>query len=88
MRALSLNDLLSNAVSGLEAPVTLDLSSEDPVARLNLWLAQDALRGAIEFMAATKTVSSIRLAATELANCSNIAVHDHTWPCVGVTTDN
>lgn len=75
-RALSLNDLLSNAASGLEAPVTLDLSKEEPVARLNLWLAQDALRAAVEFMAATKTVSSIRLATRLVGSAAVLTIED------------
>ena len=35
-RVLSLNDLVRNAVSDLEDVTTLDLSTRDPVARLNL----------------------------------------------------
>lgn len=75
-RVLSLNDLVTNAVSGVEAPVTLDLSSEDPVARLNLWLAQDALASAIGFMAATKTVTAIRVATRVVGSAAALTIED------------
>lgn len=75
-RALSLNDLVTNAASDLGALATLDLSSGDPVARLNLWLAQDALGAAIQFMAATKTVSSIRLATRVVGSAAALTIED------------
>lgn len=75
-RVLSLNDLVGNAVSGLEIPVTLDLSGEDPVVRLNLWLAQDALIGVVQFMAATKTVSAIRVATRLVGSAAVVTIED------------
>jgi len=75
-RVLSLNDLVRNAVSGLETTATLDLSSRDPVARLNLWLVQDALGGVIQFMAATKTVASIRLATRVAGAAAVLTIED------------
>lgn len=75
-RVLSLNDLVSNGVSGLEVSATLDLSSEDPVARLNLWLAQDALAGVLQFMAATKTVASIRIATRVVGSAAALTIED------------
>lgn len=75
-RVLSLNDLVRNAVSDLEIGVTLDLSSGDPVARLNLWLAQDALGRLIQFMAATKTVASIRVATRVVGSAAVLTIED------------
>jgi len=75
-RVFSLNDLVSNGVTGLEVSATLDLSSEDPVARLNLWLAQDALAGVLQFMAATKTVAAIRLATRVVGSAAALTIED------------
>jgi signal transduction histidine kinase len=75
-RVFSLNDLVTNAVTGLEVSSTLDLSSEDPVARLNLWLAQDALAGVVQFMAATKTVASVRLATRVVGSAAALTIED------------
>ncbi len=75
-RVLSLNDLVRIAVSDLEVAVTLDLSARDPVARLNLWLAQDALGRLIQFMAATKTVASIRLATRVVGSAAVLTIED------------
>ncbi len=75
-RVLSLNDLVRTTVSGLEAPVTLDLSIRDPVARLNLWLAQDALGGVVRFMAATRTVASIRIATRLVGAAVALTIED------------
>jgi len=75
-RVLSLNDLVTSAVSDLEAAVTLDLSSRDPVVRLNLWLAQDALGRLIQFMASTKTVASIRLATRVVGAAAVLTIED------------
>ena len=75
-RILSLNDLVRTAVSGLATPATLDLSSRDPVARLNLWLAQDALGAVIQFMAAARTVASIRLATRVVGSAAALTIED------------
>jgi len=75
-RVLSLNDLVRNAASDLEVAITLDLSPRDPVARLNLWLAQDALGRLIQFMASTKTVSSIRLATRVVGSAAVLTIED------------
>jgi signal transduction histidine kinase len=75
-RVLSLNDLVRNAVSDLEVATTLDLSTRDPVARLNLWLAQDALGRLIRFMASTKTVGSIRIATRVVGSAAVLTIED------------
>lgn len=75
-RVLSLNDLARNAASDLEVAVTLDLSTRDPVARLNLWLAQDALGRLVQFMAATKTVASIRFATRVVGSAAVLTIED------------
>lgn len=75
-RVLSLNDLVTNAVSDLEVATTLDLSTRDPVARLNLWLAQDALGRLIRFMASTKTVASIRIATRVVGSAAVLTIED------------
>ncbi len=75
-RVLSLNDLVRNAASDLEVAITFDLSARDPVARVNLWLAQDALGRLIEFMAATKTVASIRIATRVVGSAAVLTIED------------
>ncbi|NNE20201.1 MAG: hypothetical protein HKN10_17165 [Myxococcales bacterium] len=75
-RVLSLNDLVTSAVSDLEVAVTLDLSSRNPVVRLDLWLAQDALGRLIQFMASTKTVASIRLATRVVGTAAVLTIED------------
>ena len=75
-RVLSLNDLVRSAASDLEVAITLDLSAQDPVARVNLWLAQDALGRLIEFMAATKTVTSIRIATRVVGSAAVLTIED------------
>ena len=75
-RVLSLNDLVTGAVSGLGKSVELDLSDEDPTVRLDLWLAQDALSCAARFMAATKSVSSIRLATRVVGSAAALTIED------------
>jgi len=75
-RVLSLNDLVRNAVLDLEVSTTLDLSPREPVAQLNLWLAQDALGRLLGFMAATKTVTSIRLATRVVGSAAVLTIED------------
>jgi signal transduction histidine kinase len=75
-RVLSLNDLVRSAASDLQVAITLDLSAQDPVARVNLWLAQDALGRLIEFMAATKTVTSIRIATRVVGSAAVLTIED------------
>lgn len=75
-RALSLNDLVSDGVTGLELSATVDLSSGDPVARLNPWLAQDALASVLQFMTATKSVASIRLATRVIGSAAALTIED------------
>jgi signal transduction histidine kinase len=75
-RILSLNDLVSNAISGLRSDTDLDLSAEDPAVEIDLWLAQDALSSLAQFMAATKAVSSIRVATRVVGSAVALTVED------------
>ena len=75
-RALSLNDLLANAVSGIGAPVELDITADDPVVVLDLWLAQDALSSLLRFMAATKGVTAIRVATRMVGSAAALTIED------------
>jgi signal transduction histidine kinase len=76
-RSLSLNDLLSNAVSGLGAATELDFSADDPVVVLDLWLAQDALSSLLRFMAATKAVTCIRVATRLVGSAAALTIEDN-----------
>jgi len=75
-RPLSLNDLVTNAVSGLGAPVELDLSGDEPTVMLDIWLAQDALSGLAQLMAATKAVTSIRVASRVVGSAAALTIED------------
>ena len=61
-RALSLNDLAANALSGHDVQLDLDLSAKEPMVSLDLWLAQESLGALARFMAETTSVSRIRVA--------------------------
>ncbi|MGB8332492.1 MAG: hypothetical protein WCE62_20375 [Polyangiales bacterium] len=75
-RVVSLNDVVTNAVSGLDASVSLDLSGQDPVVLLDLWLAQDALGRVTQFMIATKAVKSIRIATRVVGSAAALTIED------------
>lgn len=75
-RILSLNDLVTNAVSGIETPTKLDLSGEDPAVRVDLWLAQDALSSVARLMAATQAVTSIRIATRVVGSAVALTIED------------
>ena len=75
-RPLSLNDLVTNSVSGLGAPVELDLSGDEPTVMLDIWLAQDALSSVAQLMAATKAVTSIRVASRVVGSAAALTIED------------
>jgi K+-sensing histidine kinase KdpD len=75
-RPLSLNDLATNAVSGLGGPVKLDLSGDEPTVKLDIWLAQDAISGVVQLMAATKAVTSIRVATRVVRSAAALIIED------------
>ncbi len=75
-RVLSLNDLVDNAVSGLGAPVELDLTSDDPAVEIDLWLARDALTSAARFMASTRAVSWMRIATRVVGSATALTLED------------
>jgi len=75
-RALSLNDVVINAVSGLEPPAELDLSGDEPTVSLDIWLAQDALSRVTQLMVATKTVTSVRVATRVVGAAAALTIED------------
>ena len=60
-RAISINEVLANAVSTLDAPVELRLDRSDPSVEIHPSLAHDAFVDAIRFMAEAKETSSIQV---------------------------
>ena len=75
-RALSLNDLVTNAVSELGATAELDLSAEDSTVQLDVWSAREAVSGAAQFMAKTKAVTSIRIATRVVGAAAALTIED------------
>jgi len=75
-RALSLNDLVTNAVSELGATAELDLSAEDSTVQLDVWSAREAVSGVAQFMAKTKAVTSIRLATRVVGAAAALTIED------------
>jgi signal transduction histidine kinase len=75
-RTLSLNDLVVNALDGLDKPVETDLSGEDPSVEVDLWLAQDALASTARFMAATSSVGFIRVATRVVGSAVALTIED------------
>ena len=75
-RALSLNDLVTNAVSELGATAELDLSAEDSTVQLDVWSAREAVSGAAQFMAKTKAVTSIRIATRVVGSAAALTIED------------
>lgn len=75
-RPLSLNDLVRTSAQGIDAPIRLDLSKEDPIAQVDLWMAQEALVGLIRFMAATTSVSVIRIATRVVGSAAALTIED------------
>jgi len=75
-RPLSLNDLATNAVSGLPVEVDLDLASSDPMASLDLWLAQECLGSLALFMAESSSVQSVRVVSRVVGDAVALAFED------------
>jgi signal transduction histidine kinase len=75
-RALSLNDLVTNAVSELGATVQLDLSTEDATVQLDVWAASEALSDLAQFMAKTTAVTSIRVATRVVGAAAALTIED------------
>ena len=75
-RALSLNDLVANAVSELDTPAELDLSAEDSTVQLDVWMARDALSGVVQFMAKAKAVTSIRVVTRVIGSAAALTIED------------
>jgi signal transduction histidine kinase len=75
-RALSLNDLVVNAVSELSTPAELDLSAEDSTVHLDVWMAREALSGVARFMAETKAVTSLRAATRVVGSAAALTIED------------
>lgn len=75
-RALSLNDLVINVVSELDPPAELDLSAEDSIVQLDVWMAREALSGVTRFMAETKSVRSLRVATRVVGSAAALTIED------------
>jgi signal transduction histidine kinase len=75
-RALSLNDLVTNAVSELGISAELDLSTEDSTVLLDVWMAREALSGVARFMAKAKAVTSIRVATRVVGSAAALTIED------------
>lgn len=75
-RTLSLNDLVTNAITGMRAPINLDLSSEDPPVELDIWFAQDAFGCVARFMAESRSVTSIRIATRAVGAAVALTLED------------
>ncbi len=75
-RIVSLNDLVTNAVSGAGKPVELDLSGEDPAVELDVWLAQDAFSSVAKYMMDASSVSSLRVATRQVGGAVALTLED------------
>jgi signal transduction histidine kinase len=75
-RPLSLNDLAANAMSGLDAAIEFDLSAQDAMVSLDLWLAQESLSALARFMAQTTSVSSIRVVTRVIGSAVALTFED------------
>jgi signal transduction histidine kinase len=75
-RKLSLNDLVHNSMVGLAARIDFDLSGEDPIVELDLWLAQDAIGAAARFMAESGAVTSVRVATRKVGAAVALTLED------------
>jgi len=75
-RVLSLNDLVRSATLGLGAALDLDLSGDDPSVELDLWLAQEAIKSLVQFMADTSAVSSIRVVTRVVGGAVALTIED------------
>jgi len=75
-RILSLNDLVTHCLAGIEKPIELDLSAEEPAVELDVWLAQDALGSLAKFMAATNSVSSLRVVTRVVGEAVALTLED------------
>jgi signal transduction histidine kinase len=75
-RALSLNDLVTNAISEIDVTIDLDLSAEDSTVQLDIWSAKEALAGVVQFMAKAKAVTSIRIATRVIGAAAALTIED------------
>ena len=75
-RALSLNDLVTNAVSEIGVATEFDLSPEDATVQLDVWSAREALTGVAQFMARTKAVTSLRVATRVVGAAAALTMED------------
>lgn len=75
-RKVALNDLIHQATAEVEVPVELGLSEPGPTVQLDLWLGQDAVRGALAFMANTHSVRAIRVATRIFGRAAMLTLED------------
>ena len=75
-RALSLNDLVANMVSGLTGKVELELSAKDPSVALDSRLARESLGALARFMSETSSVSSVRVSTRIVGSAVALTFED------------
>ena len=75
-RVVSLNDLATDAVSGLTGKVELELSSKDPSVTLDPWLARESFVALARFMCATSAVSSVRVTTRIVGSAVSLTFED------------
>lgn len=75
-RSLALNDLAYTALAGLEARVDFDLSGDNPIVELDLWLAQDALGSVARFMARSRAVTAVRVVTRKVGAAVALTLED------------
>lgn len=75
-RLISLNDLAHQATSDLGASIDVKLGTVDPIVRVDVWLAQDALSSVVGFMSNTKSVTSVRVATRILGQAAMLTLED------------
>ncbi len=75
-RALSINEVVTQAVSTLDAPVALDLDPGEPSVEIHPSLAHDAIVDSLRFMAESRDVTAISLTTRVLGSEVQILVED------------
>lgn len=75
-RRVSLNDLAHHVKAESARPVRFELSKTEPNVKLDLWLGQQALAGAVRFMSTSASVTSLRVATRILGKAALLTVED------------
>ena len=75
-RVLSLNELVNDAVAGLDVPLEMELSASDPTVALDPWLAQAALGSVVRFMAETERVGRVHITTRVQGHAAELVLED------------